>query len=101
MQSHKQDDGDRAGKRIASEAGRRYIMTPAGTSGAAVGSSGSGAASAGGAGFGGVSDGKLAAGAAGCLPWSVCCNCDIVRGVTDWCGNPRGCLFCVCLRSLR
>ena len=29
MLAHKQDDGDREGKKIASEAGRRYIMIPA------------------------------------------------------------------------
>lgn len=37
LKAHKQEDGDRGGKRIASEAGRRYIMTPAGTSGSAAG----------------------------------------------------------------
>lgn len=31
MRAHKSDDGDRAGKRIASEADRRYIMTSAET----------------------------------------------------------------------
>lgn len=29
MQAHKQEDGDKVGKRIASEANRRYILTPA------------------------------------------------------------------------
>lgn len=52
LKAQKQDDGDREGKRIASEAGRRYIMTPAGTSSGTGGGGrgGSGAASSGAAG---------------------------------------------------
>lgn len=54
MLSHKQEDGDKAGKRIASEAGRRYIMTHAGgATGGGVGKGGErGKASAGARGSG-------------------------------------------------
>eukprot|EP00903_Cladosiphon_okamuranus_P014772 g13687.t1 len=41
LKAQKQEDGEREGKRIASEAGRRYIMTAAGTIGGAGGSRGS------------------------------------------------------------
>ncbi|CAN0548580.1 unnamed protein product, partial [Ectocarpus sp. 12 AP-2014] len=47
LKAQKQDDGDRTGKRIASEAGRRYIMTPAGTSGRSGAVSGAGEAAGG------------------------------------------------------
>ncbi|CAM9837269.1 unnamed protein product [Scytosiphon promiscuus] len=59
LKAHKQEDSDRAGKRIASEAGRRYIMTAAGTSGSA--SSGNQASGASG-GAGGGRNGSSAAG---------------------------------------
>lgn len=48
MLAHKQEDGDKAGKRIASEAGRRYIMTPAGATGGGVGGVGRGGGGGGG-----------------------------------------------------
>ncbi|CAN0110033.1 unnamed protein product, partial [Ectocarpus sp. 8 AP-2014] len=47
LKAQKQDDGDRTGKRIASEAGRRYIMTPAGASGRSGAVSGAGGAAGG------------------------------------------------------
>ena len=43
MQVHKQDDGDREGMRIASEANRRYILTPALAGGGIRGGRGDGA----------------------------------------------------------
>ncbi|CAM9623755.1 unnamed protein product [Ectocarpus sp. 6 AP-2014] len=47
LKAQKQDDSDRTGKRIASEAGRRYIMTPAGVSGRSGAVSGAGGAAGG------------------------------------------------------
>ncbi|CBJ48609.1 DNA repair enzyme [Ectocarpus siliculosus] len=47
LKAQKQDDSDRTGKRIASEAGRRYIMTPAGASGRSGAVSGAGGAAGG------------------------------------------------------
>ena len=51
LRVHGQDDGDKEGKRIASEANRRYILTPAVTGGssggAGVGDKGSAAAGTG------------------------------------------------------
>lgn len=58
MKAHKQEDSDRAGKRIASEAGRRYIMTAAGTSGGTA--SGSRASGASGGAAGGRSESSTA-----------------------------------------
>lgn len=40
MRAHKKDDGDHEGKRIASEANRRYIMIPAGKDRVGVGKHG-------------------------------------------------------------
>ncbi|CAM9742641.1 unnamed protein product, partial [Ectocarpus fasciculatus] len=56
LKAQKQEDSDRTGKRIASEAGRRYIMTPAGASGK------SGAASAASGASGGTRNGASSTG---------------------------------------